>query len=184
MTRIGILAAWVVAVGIATTLAWQVVGAADDQVSDDPLTPIIAVSTSDPTTAPPSTDTTAAETGTTSPTGTDSTTPSSSPPPTSTTTTTPASTSPTTTGIPATTTAVSDGGTVTVTGTDPHVELVAVVAAPGWRYEIIADDDDGDEIEVRFQNTSGAEIRIRCEWEDGKLVADIDAIADTDDIDD
>lgn len=171
MTRIGLVAAWLMAVGVATALAWQVVGAADDQVSDAPLTPVIAVSTSDPSpdTAPPATATTTAGTET-SDTSTTTSTPTSTPSPS--TTTTPSSTSSTATGIPATTTAVSDGGTVTVTGTDPLVELVAVVAAPGWSYEVIRNSDD--RIEVRFEHTSGVEIRIRCEWEDGTLVADID----------
>lgn len=173
MTRIGIVAAWLMAAGIATALAWQVVGAADDQVSDAPLTPVIAVSTPDSSTAtePPATGTTTAGTTGTSTTETVSTAPSSTPTTTSSPSTTTSSSS-TTTGIPATTTAVSDGGTVTVTGTDPLVELVAVVAAPGWSYEVTRNDDD--RVEVRFENTSGNEIRIRCEWEDGKLVADID----------
>jgi len=52
------------------------------------------------------------------------------------------------------------------------VELVAVVAAPGWTYAVTA--DDGERVEVRFENTAGDDVRIRCEWENGRLVADID----------
>jgi hypothetical protein len=74
--------------------------------------------------------------------------------------------------MPATTTAVSDGGTVTVTGTNPNVEIVAVVAAPGWAYRVT--ENRGDRVEVEFTDSSGAEIRIRCEWKNGQLVADID----------
>jgi len=61
---------------------------------------------------------------------------------------------------------------VTVSGVEPSVELVAVVASPGWSYEVT--DNRGTRVEVRFENLIGDEIRIRCEWEDGRLVADID----------
>lgn len=61
---------------------------------------------------------------------------------------------------------------MTVTGTEPRVELVGVVAAPGWTYAVTS--NDGDRVEVRFENASGDDVRIRCEWEDGRLVADID----------
>lgn len=179
MNRIGLLAAWIVATGIATLLAWQVVGAADDQIADSPNTPLIAVTSPDAsTTSTLGTSTSTSETtgtsdgspsttgglGTTTSTTTDS----------STSTTAPGSnTSSTTSGIPATTTAVSDGGTVTVTGTEPNVELVAVVAVPGWSYRVGT--DQGDRVEVTFENGTGAEIRVRCEWENGQLIADIDA---------
>lgn len=49
---------------------------------------------------------------------------------------------------------------------------MAVVAAPGWTYQITG--NDGDRVEVRFENAAGDDIRIRCQWENGKLIADID----------
>ena len=61
---------------------------------------------------------------------------------------------------------------MTVSGVEPNVELVAVVASPGWSYEVT--DNRGTRVEVRFENLIGDEIRIRGEWKDGKLVADID----------
>ena len=62
---------------------------------------------------------------------------------------------------------------MTVTGTEPWVELIGVVAAPGWTYEVTS--NDGDRVVVRFENGAGDDIRIRCEWESGRLVADIDS---------
>lgn len=192
MTRFTIIAAWLLATLLATVVAWQVVGATDDQITGAPLTPVVAVTSGSQTsvasggvtapgevtspTEPSSTNastTPSSSLGSTLPT-TSSTIPgSTSPSSTAGSGTNPdSSTPPATTGIPATTTAVSDGGTVTVTGTEPRVELVAVVAAPGWTYEVT--ENDGDRVEVRFQNDAGDDIRIRCEWESGRLVADID----------
>jgi hypothetical protein len=190
MTRFSLIVAWLVATGLATVIAWQVVGAADDQISDAPMTPLVGVTTSAPATDPTSTDgvsTTAGGTvpddgGSTSSVGssTGSTTATSSVGSSTTsttgagaTTTVPTTNVPTTTGVPATTSAVSDGGTVTVTGTFPRVELVAVVAAPGWSYEVRR--NDGERVEVRFENQAGDSIRIRAEWDDGRLVAEIDS---------
>lgn len=194
MTRFGLVVAWIAATALTTAVAWQVVGAADDRVSDEPTTPVIAVTVGTDATVPgsdpqqagpssttavgssiPSTTPTSSESSTT--TGSSST---GSAPGSSTSTTSPGSTSTTSgssstttpgTGIPATTTAVSDGGTLTVTGVAPNVELVAVVANPGWSYRITH--NDGDRVEVIFER-SDHEIRIRCQWEGGRLVADID----------
>jgi hypothetical protein len=46
MTRFSLIVAWLVATGLATVIAWQVVGAADDQISDAPMTPLVGVTTS------------------------------------------------------------------------------------------------------------------------------------------
>ncbi|MFP5333314.1 MAG: hypothetical protein ACLGHX_13265 [Acidimicrobiia bacterium] len=59
-----------------------------------------------------------------------------------------------------------------MTGTEPAVELVAVVAVPGWRYQVVT--NDGTRVEVVFQSVGGEEVRVRCEWDDGQLEADID----------
>ena len=197
MTRVGLIIAWIAATALTTTLAWQVVGAADEQVSDEPTTPLIALTTPDATDATSTTDATGssvatspsssagtaasspstpASSSTTSSAGSTETTTSNSTATSpgsnsSTTTTIPSSSSTTVSGIPATVTAVSDGGTVTVTGINPNVQIVAVVAAPGWAYRVV--ENSGDRVEVEFTN-SGAEIRIRCEWKTGNLVADID----------
>lgn len=175
MNRIGLFAAWIAATGLATLLAWQVVGAADDQISDAPDTPVIAVTIPDVSTtsgsvpsdsAPSTTATSSASTPTTLDQGSTTSTIGAS------TSTTAPDTSTSTTGVPATTTAVSDGGTVTVTGVEPNVELVAVVAVPGWSYQV--DSAQGDRVQVTFENGAGDQIRVRCEWENGQLVADID----------
>lgn len=52
MQRVGLLAAWLVATLVATAGAWQVVGAAESEVSEAPLTPVIAISS--PSTEAPS----------------------------------------------------------------------------------------------------------------------------------
>lgn len=52
------------------------------------------------------------------------------------------------------------------------MELVAVVAVPGWSYQV--ETAQGDRVQVTFENGAGEEIRVRCEWENGQLVADID----------
>lgn len=179
MNRFGLFAVWVAATAVATLLAWQVVGAADDQISDAPTTPLIALTAPDtPTsTAVDSTvDTTTSDSGETSTSTTDATVPgatSTTQPNSTTSTTNPGSTTTATSaGVPATTTAVSDGGTVTVTGVEPNVELVAVVAVPGWSYQVT--EDDGTRVDVTFRHTLGNEIRVRIEWNDGRLAADID----------
>lgn len=182
MNRIGLFVVWAVATGVATVLAWQVVGAADDQISDAPTTPLIALtapdtsrepdSTSDTTTTDSTTSTTHSSSPTSTASATGSSTTSTTTPTDSTSTTAPEATTTTASGVSATTTAVSDGGTVTVTGVEPNVELVAVVAVPGWSYQVTG--DDGTRVEVTFTSLGGEEIRVRCQWENGRLQADID----------
>ncbi len=192
MTRIGLVAAWLLAVGVTTAVAWQVVGAADDQVGDAPLTPLVAVTTSATTagTTASITDPSAPSTTTTSvmpddrdapttstTTGTVATTTPSTAPASSTTSTTQPLLSttpvPTTLGTQTTRTAVSDGGSVTVSGAGTTVELVAVIASPGWSYDVTR--NDGQRVEVRFENQAGDTIRIRAEWDNGELIASVDS---------
>lgn len=176
MQRVGLIAAWVAVAAITTTVAWQVVGAAETGVSDPPLTPVLAVTTPDSTGATPTgTSPSSVVTSTSGTTGSSSTSTTPTTSGTATTTTTVGGTSTTSapsSGKTATTTVVSEGGTVTATGTDPHVELVAVVATPGWSYQVTQ--ASGDRVEVRFENVLGGEARVRIEWEDGRLSGEVD----------
>ena len=190
MQRMGFLAAWLLATIVATAGAWQVVGAAESEVFDAPLTPVIAISSTAPT-APresvstfdtPSTvaDPLPGSTPTTvNGSGDDSTA------------STQVSTATGETGsvshgageLPLRQAAVdpppakrisvpTEAGTVTATGDARGVSLVAVLATPGWSY-VVEDADQDDRVTVRFERGSaGIEIEIR--WDGSRLVADVD----------
>lgn len=213
MQRIGLFAAWLLATLVATAGAWQVVGAAESEVFDAPLTPVIAISSTTATTpretvstfetpstvadpVPGSTPTTIEGAG--SGDGT-----SSAPQPTyaasgdtssvsSTTSPSPSTTRSLGTGVP-TTNGPGDGGedgdepdldalpriavptsagTVTVAGNDDGVFIVAVLATPGWSYEV-EDPERTDRVRVRFDRGSST-IRVEVRWNGEQLVAVVD----------
>ncbi|MGH8875132.1 MAG: hypothetical protein ACRDVM_07765 [Acidimicrobiia bacterium] len=176
MRRAGLALAWLLATIAVTALAWQAVSAADSQVSQQPLTPLITLevaralpsSTSvGPITTRPPSDTSTSATSTTGPAGPPSDTPTTetaSPPSTPASTTQPAST---TTTVPYTEqTVVLTGGTVTFAHRPGEVVFVAAVPAPGFAAEV--DDQGPDEVRVEFESPEHrSELRVR--WDGGEL---------------
>lgn len=157
MSKWSMIAAWVLVAALATTVTWQIVSAADAQVSDRPPLQVAA-----PLPGPA-----------------DSTTTTGSTPPTSTSVT---STTPTTTGsivtaptetAPAGTeaawssdTIATAGGTVVVSYRTGEVMLSSASPASGFAADIKK--PGPPEVDVEFESES-AKFRVRAEWSNGRL---------------
>ncbi len=149
MRRLGLLLSWLLATVLVTVVAFRVVGAAESQIGDAPLTPVVAIS------EPEGVSTTQTTTATTTTLRTEVTDPT----PTTTTVVSPTTTGPvtTTTSPPTTSTTApiagwttlnipTDGGTVTVEHRSGEIRLVAATAGPGYRVgEIEANTDSDDD---------------------------------------
>lgn len=180
MHRLGLVLVWATLASLATFATWQVVSSAESQVSQDPVAPVIALST--PTTSLNS-----------GPAPTESTRPSSNPTSTgapstvTTTATTSRSTSTTTAGQTTSTTTAgqitlipSIGGSVTVRHSGDQVILVA--ASPALGFEVEIENGGPDEVEVDFEQTIGSlKIDIRARVKDGQLVTEVIESIGTDD---
>lgn len=170
-----LVGAWVVVLLITTSLAWQIVSLASNQVADEPVaiaaattTPQDRSTTSSPTTTPgpttaPSTTgtTTAGSTPTTSTPGGGGSSSQS-----------PSSTSPTSSSAAAWSlrTITTQGGTVVVRYRPNEVELQAATPAPGFEMEI--DDSGPPRVRVEFENDD-SDIRVEARWEDGTLDVEV-----------
>jgi hypothetical protein len=167
---------------VVTLAAWQVVGAAQEQVGEVPTAPLVAVSAAPQETSP--TDTTGpldtgvpgqSTTSTTSATGpTPGSTTSTTRPsgagttPTSSTTST---TSTTQASLPAgSATIPSAGGTVTVSYSGGEVYLVGAAPANGFAAEV--KNQGPDEVRVEFSSDT-LKVDVRARWEAGGLVTTV-----------
>ncbi len=174
---------WIVATLATTAIAYVAVNAAGAEVTDRPLTSVVAtgdsaVSSSTSTTGQPgnSTSTTSGSTttpgtGTTGGTGTTATTGGSTTPTSGSSTSSTATTGTTLSDAPWQQTAIpSKGGLVIVSYRPGEVKLESVAPTPGFSYEI--DDQGPPEVRVEFE---GGEVRVevRVRW-DGGLVTEID----------
>lgn len=157
-----LVGAWLAALTVATTLAWQIVGAADDRVSERsgaPLNiaaPTFTKSLSDPSTSPPP-----QPTSTTVPASSSS----SSPSPTS---STPSGTSSSTTtpGTPETVVIPTVGGTVTVRVVADNVMYLSAVPNPGFAVDV----KEAGPPRVRVELVSAATaVEVRVRWRDQHL---------------
>ncbi len=164
MSRLRLLAAWVLVVVLATSVTWQIVSAADDRVSDRPVAPLEVSAPNAPalTTSP----TTAwaraapAETSTTS----SSTT-------TSVATPTSSSTTPSATASQWQVKSVATvGGTVVVSYRPGEAVYQTATPAPGFRAEI--EKHGPPKVEVEFESEA-VTVEIRIEWRDGRLDVEI-----------
>lgn len=175
MKRAGLMVAWLVVAAGLSTIAYQIVAAAESQVSDRPLTPIVAITSSSTTAttgAQPSTTGTEPDSTTSTSAVSDSTTTTVG----STTSTSAASTS---TSAPATTsttppaawtskTIASKGGEVVIQYRPGEVRLVAARPAPGYRVEV--EMAGPPEVEVEFESeTTEAKSDVRARWRNGAL---------------
>ncbi|HKY48789.1 MAG TPA: hypothetical protein VJQ79_12490 [Acidimicrobiia bacterium] len=174
---------WIVATLATTAIAYVAVNAAGAEVTDRPLTSVVATgdsaaSSSTSTTGQPGTSTsttggssTTPATGTTGGTGTTGTTGGSTTPTSGSSTSSTATTGTTLSDAPwQQTTIPSKGGLVIVSYRPGEVKLESVAPTPGFSYEI--DDQGPPEVRVEFE---GGEVRVevRVRW-DGGLVTEID----------
>lgn len=181
MRRLTLAGGWLVALLLATTVTWQIVSVADDQVSDRPIAPLNVAApviadlqtTTTNATATPSTAVSAhGETSTTATIASSSTTPSahgatsttSSPD-----TTTPQTTSsaPTTAGAAWQTRSVQTvGGTVLLRYRIGEVAYQSAAPAPGYQVEV--EKPGPPEVKVEFESQS-QKVEIEAAWDDGDL---------------
>jgi len=173
---------WVTVTAVVTLAAWQVVGAAQEQVGEVPTAPLVAVSAAPQETS--STDSTGpagsgvpdqSTTSTTRPSGsasgstTSTTRPSGQPTtPTSSTTST---TSTTQASLPSgSATIPSPGGTVTVSYSGGEVYLVGAAPANGFAAEV--KNQGPQEVRVEFRSDT-LKVDVRARWESGGLVTTV-----------
>jgi hypothetical protein len=163
-----LIALWIVATLATTAVAYVAVNAAGAEVTDRPLTSVVATggsvaSSSTSTTGQPGTSTsTTGTTGTTS--GSTSSNSSSSSLATATTGTTLSDAPWQQTTIP------SMGGLVIVSYRPGEVKLESVAPTPGFSYEI--DDQGPPEVRVQFEG-GDVRVEVRVRW-DGGLVTEVD----------
>jgi len=165
--RLGLVGAWLTVLVLTTTVTWQIVRAADDQVNERPAPLNVA--------APVITDlTTSTQAGSTSTSVPDTTTTTVS---SSTTTTQPES--PTTTASPSTTAPGSSwqtrsvktsGGTVVLKYRPGEVAYQAATPAAGFQVEV--EKFGPPEVEVKLESES-IEIEVHARWRDGDLDVDV-----------
>ena len=183
MRRLGLFLSWLLATVLVTVVAFRVVGAAESQIGDAPLTPVVAISEPDDvsTTQTTTPTTTTLRTDVTDPTPTTTTVVSS----TSTgavTTTTPPTTSTTAASAGWTTLNIpTDGGTVTVEHRSGEIRLVAATAGPGYRVGEI--EAGPPEVEVEFER-GGTKVDVRVRWSDEGPSVEVRTDSDEDHDDD
>lgn len=149
-------------VGLATTLTWQIVSAADDQVSERPIAPLNVA-------APVITDgatTTTTQPSTTTSTLEPTTSPTSSPGTTAPTSTTSSSTPATTTVAWQTRSVQTTGGTVNLRYRPGEVTYQSATPAPGFQVEV--EKAGPPEVRVEFESES-TKVEVEASWEDGGL---------------
>ncbi len=170
---------WVTVTAVVTLAAWQVVGAAQEQVGEVPTAPLVAVSAAPQETS--ATDSTVpsgggvpgqSTTSTTRPSGsapgstTSTTRPSGQP-----TTPTSSTTSTTQASLPAgSATIPSPGGTVTVSYSGGEVYLVGAAPANGFAAEV--KNQGPQEVRVEFRSDT-LKVDVRARWESGGLVTTV-----------
>jgi cytoskeletal protein RodZ len=166
MRRVGLFVTWLLSTVLVTVVAFRVVGAAESQIGDAPLTPVVAITEPDPAQTTSSTTTTTTGLVTTpSSTTTTSPSPTTTSPASSTTATAPPATT-TTTGAASQWTTLhvpTPGGTVTVEHRTGEIRLVAATAGPGYRVGEVK--PGPPEVEVDFDGDD-AEVRVRIHWSD------------------
>lgn len=158
VSRWTLAGAWALVAALATTLTWQIVSAADAQVSERPplqvAAPLPAASEASTTTTRPSTTLESAATSTTV------STPTTSAPGSS--TSAPGTTSPdwSSQTIP------TVGGTVVISYRPGEVMLGSATPAAGFAVEVKK--QGPPEVDVEFESAS-AKFRVRAKWSDGEL---------------
>jgi hypothetical protein len=160
VSKWSIAGAWVLVAALATTMTWQVVSAADAQVSDRPPLQVAAPLSGSVTSSTEVATTSTGEPGTTVTTISDGSSTSTAPDaPTS-------SAPPTTEAAWASETIPTGGGVVVVRYRTGEVILGSASPAAGFAAEIKK--EGPPEVEVEFDSDS-SEYRVKAEWSDGGL---------------
>jgi hypothetical protein len=155
--RLTLTGVWMIALGLAITVTWQIVSAADDQVSERPLAPLNVA-------APVITDlqTTTTSTG-----------------PTSSAITSAVGAGSTTTEVLATSTADTEWQTRSVQTTGGNVllryrpgEVAYQSATPAPGYQVEVEKPGPPEVKVEFESQSD-KVEIEAGWEDGDLEVNV-----------
>jgi len=170
---------WVTVTAVVTLAAWQVVGAAQEQVGEVPTAPLVAVSAAPQETS--ATDSTLpSDTGVPGQSTTSTIRPTGSTPGSTTSTTRPSgqaatptssTTSTTQASLPAgSATIPSPGGTVTVSYSGGEVYLVGAAPANGFAAEV--KNQGPQEVRVEFRSDT-LKVDVRARWESGGLVTTV-----------
>jgi hypothetical protein len=162
-----IVGAWVLVAALATTLTWQIVSAADAQVSDSP--PIQA-------TPDPSTSDSTASSAPTSSTSSSTTSPSIAPSSSSTTSGSSSTTVPSGPVVAWSSRTIQTGGGVVVVSYRPD-EVVLSSAAPAAGFSADIKKEGPPEVDVEFESES-AKYRVRARWEGGDLSVETESDVD------
>jgi len=167
-----LVGAWVVVLLVTTSLTWQIVSLASNQVGDGPaaIAPATTIvqddstssSSTSSTTTSTTTPTTTSVTGGSSPTTSTAGGDSSSPSATSATSSSAAEWSPRT--------ITTEGGTVVIRYRPSEVELQAATPTPGFEMEI--DDYGPPRVRVEFEDDD-TDIRVEARWENGTLEVEV-----------
>lgn len=152
MRRWAYMGIWLAATAAATSVAWLAVAAAGDEVSAQPLVPVVTATTITGSSSTSTTNSTSTTSGPTSTTGTSD--------PTSVTPPTGAKLKPINTA----------GGKVIVSYTEDEVRLSSATPNPGFDMEI--EDAGPEKVDVRFRNDD-TEYRVEVRWESGELTVDV-----------
>ncbi|HEX5695619.1 MAG TPA: hypothetical protein VFZ15_04500 [Acidimicrobiia bacterium] len=172
MRRLGLVGAWVLVAMVATTLTWQIVSAADDQVSDRPVA-ALDLATLDSTTSSSTVPVTVtSDTVVVDPSSTTSTTQGTS----SSTTTVQSTTAPTTGTAAWQVRKIDTGGGTVVVGYRPG-EVVLQSAAPSPGFSVEVKKGGPPEVEVEFEGES-AKYEVKAKWSDGQLSIESDQEAE------
>jgi cytoskeletal protein RodZ len=162
---------WLVVVGLATTLTWQIVSAADDQVSERPIAPlnVAAPALADTSSTIATTTTSLAASATTT---TTLATPTTSSPKATVATSTTTSSSTTATSPPTTeatwqTRSVQTaGGTVILRYRPGEVTYQSATPAPGYQVEV--EKPGPPEVRMEFESES-RKVEVEASWQDDGL---------------
>lgn len=163
MKRLTLFSGWLIVVVLATLLTWQIVSAADDQVSERPIAPLNVAA---PVITDSGSTTTSGAGPTTTSTMAGSTTSSTGNGTAGSVTTSSTSTSTTTTVPWQTRTVQTRGGTVNLRYRPGEVAYQSATPAPGFHVE--AEKQGPPEVKVEFESAS-EKIQVEASWQDGGL---------------
>lgn len=171
MKRLTMLAGWLFVLVLVTTLTWQIVSAADDQVSERPIAPlnVAAPVITDPqsttSTSPIPTSTTLPDFTSTTPTESVSSTTSSAP-----TTSSSVNTTSSTASNWQTRSVQTEGGVVILRYRPGEVAYQSATPAPGFHVEV--DKQGPPQVKVEFESQS-SKVEVSAEWSDGDLRVEV-----------
>jgi hypothetical protein len=176
MGKLSLIGAWVLVALLATTLTWQIVSAADEQVSDRPVAPLqvgaplvtasdSTTTTAEGTTSGPSTPVSQAGSSSTTVTTDDGTS------------TATAATTPSTTAAWKSKAISTGGGVVVVAYREGEVALGSATPAAGFATHV--NKSGPSEVEVEFESES-TKFEVKARWSDGELRVESDSESEED----